>query len=311
MTRLGVSDLSGASRLSRVTEDPSPMPGTALAQRPSQIRQRGKWWPLVTVCVAVFMLLIDITVVNVALPDIQSQLGASFSSLQWVIDAYALTLAAFQLTAGTVGDRVGRKQVFITGIVLFVLSSVACGLAPSVRALDICRAVQGVGGAIMFATSLAILGASYSGRDRGTAFGIWGATTGASIAIGPLVGGALTSGVGWRWIFFVNVPIGVVALAIAWRRLPKTAPGGNTEIDWPGLGLFSLALAALVFALIRGNNVGWTSGQEIGLLAGAAAGFAAFVHREYRAAVSGGQPMFDVRLFRRPASPEPRWPPSR
>lgn len=283
-----------------MTENPSPASGAALAHRPDLIRQRGKWWPLVTVCVAVFMLLIDITVVNVALPDIQSELGASFSSLQWVIDAYALTLAAFQLTAGTVGDRIGRKQVFIAGIVVFVLSSVACGLAPSVQALDACRAVQGVGGAIMFATSLAIIGASYSGRDRGTAFGIWGATTGASVAVGPLVGGALTSGVGWRWIFFVNVPIGVVALAIAWRRLPRTAPSGDSKIDWPGLGLFSLALAALVFALIRGNQVGWASGQEIGLFVGAVAGFAAFVHREYRAAISGGHPMFDIRLFRRP-----------
>jgi EmrB/QacA subfamily drug resistance transporter len=262
--------------------------------------QHGKWWPLVTVCVAVFMLLIDITVVNVALPDIQQELGASFSALQWVIDAYALTLAAFQLTAGTVGDRIGRKQVFIGGIALFILASLACGFAPNVQTLDAFRAVQGIGGAVMFANSLAILGQTYAGRDRGTAFGIWGATTGASVAIGPLVGGALTTGVGWRWIFFVNLPIGIVALIIAWRRLGAPAATGDREIDWAGLSLFSLALAALVFALIRGNTAGWTSGQEIGLFAGAALGFAAFVHREYHAAVSGGQPMFDVRLFRRP-----------
>jgi EmrB/QacA subfamily drug resistance transporter len=270
------------------------------AQQPAELSQHGKWWPLVTVCVAVFMLLIDVTVVNVALPDIQSELGASFSSLQWVIDAYALTLAAFQLTAGTLGDRVGRKQVFIAGIVLFVLASLACGFAPSVRALDAFRGVQGIGGAVMFANSLAILGQTYSGRDRGTAFGVWGATTGASIAIGPLVGGALTTGVGWRWIFFVNLPIGVVALIVAWRRLGKAAPTGDREIDWVGLGLFSLALAALVFGLIRGNDAGWASGQEIGLFTGAAVGFVAFVYREYHAAATGGQPMFDVRLFRRP-----------
>lgn len=156
-------------------------------------QRHGKWWPLAAVCIAIFMLLIDITVVNVALPSIQSQLHASFSELQWVVDAYALTLAVFQLTSGSLGDRVGRKPVFVTGIVLFVVSSLACGLAPDARVLDAFRAVQGVGGAVMFANSLAIIGENYTGRDRGTAFGVWGATTGASIALGPLIGGAVAA----------------------------------------------------------------------------------------------------------------------
>lgn len=281
-------------------DDSSPQLVDDAQARPVLLTQHGKWWPLATVCIAVFMLLIDITVVNVALPDIQSELNASFSSLQWVVDAYALTLAAFQLTAGTMGDRLGRKEVFIGGIAWFVLSSLACGLSPGIRALDVFRALQGVGGAVMFANSLAILGQTYSGRDRGTAFGIWGATTGASVAVGPLVGGALTTGVGWRWIFFVNLPIGAVALLIAWRRLGRAPAGQDARIDWPGLALFSLALGALVFALIRGNSVGWGSGQEIGLFTGAALGFVVFCLHEYRQAVAGGQPMFDVRLFRRP-----------
>lgn len=247
------------------------------------------------------MLLIDVTVVNVALPDLRAELGASFSSLQWVVDAYALSLASFQLTSGTVGDRLGRKPIFMAGIALFALASLACGFAPTVEVLIAFRAVQGVGGAIMFGNSLAILGQAYTGRDRGIAFGVWGATTGASVAIGPLVGGALTSGVGWRWIFYVNVPIGLVALLIAWRRLGAARPASGQKIDWAGLTLFSAALAALVFALIRGNDQGWASGQEIGLFTGAALGVAAFVWREYREAVGGGSPMVDVRLFRRPA----------
>src|SRR5271165_5694949 len=173
-----------------------------------------KWWTLIAVCTAIFMLLLDITVVNVALPDIQRSLNASFSDLQWVVDAYALTLAAFLLTAGVVGDMFGRREVFAIGLAIFSIASLLCGLSTTSLMLNLARAAQGVGGAVMFATSLALIAQAFHGRDRGTAFGIFGAVTGGAVAIGPLIGGAITSSLGWRWIFFVNVPIGVAAIFI-------------------------------------------------------------------------------------------------
>src|SRR2546421_6286784 len=156
-----------------------------------------KWWTLIAVCVATFMLLLDITIVNVALPDIERQLHASFSELQSVVDAYSLMLAALLLTAGSLADLVGRRLVFTSGLVVFTVASLLCGLSGSAVVLDLMRAVQGIGGAIMFATSLALLAQEFHGRERGTAFGAWGASIGAAVAIGPLVGGVLTEGLGW------------------------------------------------------------------------------------------------------------------
>src|SRR5579884_181892 len=173
-----------------------------------------KWWTLIVVFVATFMLLLDITIVNVALPKIASDLHASFSDIQWVIDAYALTLASLLLTTGALADLLGRRLVFAIGLGLFSLTSLLCGLAPSSLFLIIARGGQGVGGAIMFATSLALLAQEFHGRERGTAFGAWGATIGASAAIGPLLGGALTDGLGWQSIFFINVPIGALAAGL-------------------------------------------------------------------------------------------------
>ena len=157
-------------------------------------------------CLGTFMLLLDITIVNVALPDIQRSLHSSFSDLQWIVDAYALTLAAFLLTAGSLADMYGRRLLYLIGLVVFTGASVLCGVAVSTLMLQLSRALQGVGGAIMFAVSLALLADAFRGKDRGVAFGIWGAVTGLAVAIGPLVGGVLTSGLSWRWIFFVNVP---------------------------------------------------------------------------------------------------------
>src|SRR5947209_14971571 len=171
-----------------------------------------KWWTLGAVCVAIFMLLLDITVVNVALPDIQKDLGSSFTDLQWVVDAYALTVAALLLTAGSLADLLGRKRVFAAGLVLFTLASLLCGVSTTPVFLNLARGVQGIGGAMMFATSLALLAQEFEGKERGVAFGLWGATIGGAVAIGPLVGGALTSAFGWEWIFFVNVPIGIAAI---------------------------------------------------------------------------------------------------
>lgn len=171
--------------------------------QPGSTQRGSKWWTLVAVCLGTFMLLLDITIVNVALPDIQQALNSTFSDLQWIVDAYALTLAAFLLTAGSLADMYGRRLLYLVGLVIFTASSALCGFAVSTLMLVLCRGLQGVGGAIMFAVSLALLADAFRGKDRGLAFGVWGAITGLAVAIGPLLGGILTSGISWRWIFFV------------------------------------------------------------------------------------------------------------
>ncbi len=255
-----------------------------------------KWWTLVVVCVAIFMLLLDITVVNVALPNIQRDLGANFTDLQWVIDAYALMLAAFLLTAGSLADRLGRKLLFTIGVGIFAAASLGCGLAQSPGWLDIARAVQGIGGALMFATSLSLLAQEFHGKERGTAFGIWGATTGASVAIGPLVGGALTDSFGWRSIFYINLPIALVAIVVALVKLRESSDPSASGIDWGGLATFSIALFSLVYALLRGNDEGWTSAVTLGLLGAAALCLLAFVVIELKVK----DPMLELSLFRKP-----------
>ena len=255
-----------------------------------------KWWTLAVVCIAIFMLLLDITVVNVALPEIQRDLNADFSHLQWVVDAYALTLAALLLTAGSLADRYGRRLIFVGGLVLFVAASLLCGFATTPTMLDIARGLQGIGGAGMFATSLALLAQEFEGKERATAFAIWGATTGLAVAIGPLVGGALVDGIGWEWIFFINVPIGAFCLWIAMAKGRETRDPSQGGVDLPGVVTFSAALFCLVFALIRGNAEGWGSALIVGLLVASVVLFAAFVIAERRVA----NPMFDLSLFRKP-----------
>jgi EmrB/QacA subfamily drug resistance transporter len=257
----------------------------------------AKWWTLVAVCVATFMLLLDITIVNVALPDIERALGASFSDLQWVIDAYALSLAALLLTGGSLADLYGRRFIFVIGLAVFTVASLLCGLAGSPLALTLARALQGVGGAFMFATALALLASGYQGRDRGTAFGIWGAVTGASVAVGPLAGGVLTEGIGWEAIFFVNVPIGVAAIVLSLLRVQESRDPTSGRLDWPGFFTFSGGLFLLVFALIRGNPEGWDSPLILGMLVGAVVLLGAFVLVER----ARERPMLDISLFRKPA----------
>ncbi len=243
------------------------------------------------------MLLLDITVVNVALPDIQRELHSSFSDLQWVVDAYSLTLAAFLLTAGVVGDIYGRREVFAAGLAVFSLASLLCGLSTSPLMLNLCRAFQGVGGAIMFATSLALIASAFVGKDRGTAFGIYGAVIGGAVAIGPLIGGAITSAWGWRWIFFVNVPIGIVAIVITFTQIARSKDERVRRVDWIGFVTFSGSLFALVFALVRGNDLGWSSVTIVALLVGSAVLMAAFFINETRTP----DPMLDLGLFKIPA----------
>jgi EmrB/QacA subfamily drug resistance transporter len=255
-----------------------------------------KWWTLVAVCVATFMLLLDITIVNVALPDIQKETGASFDELQWVVDAYSLALAGLLLAAGSLADRLGRRRAFVAGVGIFTIASFLCGVSGDATVLDFARGLQGIGGAAMFATSLALLAQEFHGRERGTAFGVWGATIGGAVAIGPLVGGALTQGLGWEWIFFVNVPIGIATIALAQMRVHETKDPTASGVDWLGTATFSGALIALVFALIRGNAEGWGSALIIALLAAAVVLLVVFVLVELRQET----PMLDLALFRKP-----------
>ena len=166
-----------------------------------------KWAPLIAICLGTFMLLIDVTIVNVALPDLTKDLGAQFSQLQWVIDIYALALASLLLGAGSLADALGLKKIYLAGLAIFALASLACGTAQNVDWLIIARGVQGVGGAAMFATTIALINTSYQGRDRGTAYGIWGAVSGAGAGAGVVVGGILTQFLSWHWVFLVNLPI--------------------------------------------------------------------------------------------------------
>jgi EmrB/QacA subfamily drug resistance transporter len=256
-----------------------------------------KWWTLIAVCVAIFMLLLDITVVNVALPDIQHALHSSFADVQWVVNAYALTLAALLLTSGSLADLFGRRLVFTIGLVVFTAASAVCGLSGTPLTLNIARAVQGVGGAMMYATSLALIAQAFQGKDRGTAFGAFGATTGAAVAVGPVVGGVITSAIGWEWIFFLNVPIGIAAVFVTMTHVTESRDPNAGGIDWGGLITFSGSLFMLVYALVQGNDKGWGSTEIVGLLIGSAVLMIAFLVLELRQR----RPMLDLTLFRRPA----------
>src|SRR6266540_344745 len=252
-----------------------------------------KWWTLLATCVAMFMLLLDITIVNVALPDIERDLHSSFSDLQWVVDAYALTLASLLLTAGSLGDRLGRRRVFAAGFAIFTLASLLCGLAGSPTFLNLMRVLQGVGGSAMFATTLALIAQEFQGPERATAFGIWGATVGGAVAVGPLVGGALTDAFGWEWIFFVNVPIGIAAVALTLSKVAESRAPDAEPVDWPGAATFSAALFLLVFALVRGNPEGWSSLVIVGSLIGSVLLLLLFTAIQLRS----DHPMFELALF--------------
>ncbi len=256
-----------------------------------------RWWTLIAVCGATFMLLVDVTIVQVALPTMQRQLHASFADLEWVISAYALALAALILTQGSLADRFGRKRIFVVGLAVFTLASLLCGLADSATFLIVGRAVQGIGGAAMFATSLALIGQDFRGAERGTAIAAWGATVGGAVAVGPLVGGALTSGLGWRWIFFVNLPIGIVTFALALTRMVNISDPDTKRLDIAGLTTFSGALFLLVLGLTRGNDDGWGSAFILTLLSSSAVLLGAFVFAEFHQ----DRPMFDLSLFRKPS----------
>ena len=253
-----------------------------------------KWTPLITVCLGAFMLLVDVSIVNVALPKMTDELHSSFSSLQWVVDMYALVLASLLMVAGSLGDRFGHRRLYIGGLAVFAVASLACGLAPNVAVLITARGVQGVGAAGMFTATTALLSAAYQGRDRGTAFGVWGAVNGGAAALGPILGGLLTEQFGWRSIFLVNLPVAAVAVLMSLRALGDSPHRGQRRVDIPGAVTFTASAAAVTYALIQSNADGWHSATVLGLLAGAAAALIAFIVVESRTA----DPLLDLSLLR-------------
>jgi EmrB/QacA subfamily drug resistance transporter len=253
---------------------------------------------LAVVCLATAMLMLDIAVVNTALSHIASDLNSSLTGLQWIVDAYTLALATVVLTAGSLADRLGRRRIFAWGMGIFTATSLWCAVATSIEELDAARAVQGIGAAMMFASSLAVLADAFPGAaERAKAFAVYGATIGASFAVGPLVGGALTSYVSWRAVFFVNVPLGILTIAATYAWVRESKESRARRLDIPGQLTLTGGLFLLVFALLRGNDEGWSSTSIVLSLAGAVVLLAAFVYAEARSR----EPMLALDLFRRPA----------
>lgn len=255
-----------------------------------------KWWTLIVVCAATFMLLLDVTIVIVALPTIQTHLHATFSGVQWVVDAYALTLASALLTAGSIADRYGRRLLFTIGLVVFTLGSLLCGVAQSPLMLILSRSGQGIGGAILFATSLALIAQTFQGVQRGVAFAVWGAVTGVATGLGPVLGGLITSGISWRGIFLVNLPVGIAALVVVRRSVDESKTPHAAAPDWAGFLTLTAALASLVYGLIRAGEIAWSDEGVVVCFVLAAAMGVAFLLVERRAE----HPLFDLSLFRIP-----------
>jgi EmrB/QacA subfamily drug resistance transporter len=257
--------------------------------------ENKKWWTLGALCFALFMIMLDNTVVNVALPAIQKDLGISRSELEWTVAAYALTFASLLLTGGKLGDLLGRRKIFMLGVAVFTLSSLFCGLSSSAGELIAARAVQGVGAALMMPATLSIISATFAPRERGMAIGIWAGVSAMALAIGPLAGGIITEHVSWNWIFYINVPIGALGLITTVFVVPESRDESHEQrLDLPGLVTSGVALLALVYALIEGHSYGWTSGRIIGLFVVGAVGIAAFIALELRQRL----PMLDLSLFR-------------
>jgi EmrB/QacA subfamily drug resistance transporter len=254
-----------------------------------------KWWTLGAVAFGLFMIMLDNTIVNVALPSIQRDLGIGISELEWVVNGYALTFAVLMLTGGKLADLLGRRLIFIVGLAVFTGASLACGLAPSAGFLIGARVVQGVGAALMNPSTLSIITATFPPRQRGMAIGIWAGVSALALAIGPLLGGVITQHISWSWIFFINIPVGIVGILVARLVIDESRDtSAEQRLDLPGLLTSAIGLFALTYALIEANSYGWTSARILGLFAVAAAGLAAFVALELRQRV----PMLDLSLFR-------------
>jgi EmrB/QacA subfamily drug resistance transporter len=249
-------------------------------------------WTFAVTSIALFMVVLDNLVVSTALPVIRVDLGASLEQLEWTVNAYTLTFAVFLLTGAALGDRFGRKRMFMLGVGLFTAASAAAALAPSADWLITARAVQGIGAAIVTPLTLTILSAAVSRERRGVALGAWSGIAGLAVAMGPLVGGAVVEGISWQWIFWLNVPVGLVLLPLATQLTESRGP--DKALDLPGLGLASAGLLGIVWGLVNGNADGWTSPAIVGALVGGMALLAAFVAWELRAK----EPMLPMRFFR-------------
>ena len=257
--------------------------------------ENKKWWTLAAVAFGLFMIMLDNTIVNVALPSIERSLHMSISSLEWIVTAYALTFAALLITGGKLGDLYGRKRMFIAGLAVFTLASLACGLAPNAGFLIGARAVQGVGAALMNPATLSIITATFPPKERGQAIGIWAGVSALALAIGPLIGGLIVDNINWHWIFYVNIPVGVVGILVSrWVIAESRDTSHEQSIDLPGLVTSGGALLALSYALIEGNQRGWGSPEIIGLFIGSAVLLAAFIWLELRQRL----PMLDLALFK-------------
>jgi EmrB/QacA subfamily drug resistance transporter len=259
--------------------------------------EHRKWWTLVAVSFGLFMIMLDNTVVNVALKSIQDDLKVSIASLEWVVNAYFLTFAVLLLSGGKLADRYGRRRIFVIGLAIFTASSLACGLATSGSMLIAFRAVQGIGAALMNPATLSIIAATFPPRQRGMAMGIWVGVSAVALALGPITGGFLAEYAHWSWIFFINVPIGVLAIAAA-RLVIRETKDTSTEqrLDLPGLATSGVALFALTYGLVEANRKGWTSAEILSLFGVAVIGFVAFILLEQRQR----NPMLDLSLFRNP-----------
>jgi EmrB/QacA subfamily drug resistance transporter len=257
--------------------------------------ENRKWWTLAAVSFGLFMIMLDNTVVNVALPAIQRHLHLQATELEWVVVGYLLTFATLMLTGGKLADLRGRRLLFVVGLVIFTGASLACGLAPSAGFLIGARCVQGVGAAIMNPATLGIIAATFPPRQRGTAIGIWAGISAMALAIGPLIGGVITQHLTWSWIFFINVPIGIAAVFVAFWAIDESRDTSHEQrLDAPGLVSSALGLFALTYALIEANTYGWTSTRILVLFAVAVVALLAFLVLERRQRL----PMLDLSLFR-------------
>jgi len=257
--------------------------------------ENKKWWTLAAVAFGLFMIMLDNTVVNVALPSIERDLHVSIASLEWIVTAYALTFAALLVTGGKLADMFGRRRIFVVGIAVFTLSSLACGLAPSAGFLIGARAVQGIGAALMNPATLSIITATFPPKERGQAIGIWAGVSALALAIGPLAGGLIVDNINWNWIFFINVPVGVAGIVASRIFITESRDTSHEQsIDLPGLLTSGLGLFALTYGLIEGNQHGWSSAEIVSLFVVAFVLLAGFVLIERRRRL----PMFDLSLFR-------------
>src|SRR5687768_3788778 len=256
--------------------------------------ENRKWWTLAAVAFGLFMIMLDNTVVNVALPSIQRDLGVGLSELEWIVSGYALSFAALMLTGGKLADAYGRRLIFVVGIAVFTAASLACGLSTSGEMLIAARVAQGAGAALMNPATLSIIAATFPPRQRGTAIGIWAGVSALALAIGPLVGGLITDHLHWSWIFFVNIPVGVAGIAASYVFIDESRDESHSSLELPGLATSAVGLFALTYGLIEANTYGWTSARIVGVFVLAGASLVSFVVLERRRR----EPMLPLELFR-------------